>query len=335
MPKINPLISVIVPVYKVEQYLRRCVDSVLTQTYQNLEVVLVDDGSPDRCGAICDEYAKKDSRIGVIHQENRGLSAARNAGLDACTGQFVTFVDSDDYIERDLIQRLFDGIGDADLCGCGVIREEQSGEIISVTKTADRIALPGKNVLCQHYTGENGRLGIAAVAVWAKLYRKELWEGLRFYEGLMFEDMHIMPFLLGKCETARYIPYAGYHYLVTPGSITNNQNEQHQRKCYEDCFHIWVDHEALYQRQGWDDLLTQVDIVRAEKLIAHISKDKVPQGYEGWSKKLLHKTVAKLLTKPIGMRCKVRYGTFCLIGKNCYRLIKKYIGVRRNRGELI
>ena len=319
----NPLISVIVPVYKVERYLNRCVDSILAQTYQNLEIILVDDGSPDRCGAICDEYAKKDSRICVIHQENRGVSAARNTGLDACTGQFVTFVDSDDYIEQDLIQRLFDGIGDADLCGCGVIREEQSGEIISVTKTADRIALPGKNVLCQHYTGENGRLGIAAVAVWAKLYRKELWEQLRFCPGLMFEDIHLMPFLLSQCKQVRCIPYAGYHYLVTPGSITNNQNEQHQRKCYEDCFRIWVDHEALYQCQGWDDLLTQVDIDRVEKLIAHISKDKVPRGYEGWSKKLLHRTVVKLLTKPIGMSRKAYYVACCLLGSSGYRLLKK------------
>ena len=323
MPKINPLISVIVPVYKVEQYLRRCVDSVLTQTYQNLEVVLVDDGSPDKCGTICDEYAKKDRRIGVIHQENRGLSAARNAGLDVCTGEFVTFVDSDDYIEQDLIQRLFDGIGGADLCGGGLIREEQSGTIISVTRTAEQIALPGKNVLSQHYTGENGRLGIAAVAVWAKLYRKSLWEQLRFCPGLMFEDMHIMPFLLSKCTTAHYIPYAGYHYLVTPGSLTNEIDPQHLKICYKDCFRIWDDHEALYQCQGWYDLLTQVDIVRAEKLIAHISKDKVPQGYEGWSKKLLHKTVAKLLRKPIKMSRKVRYTAFCLLGSAGYRLVKK------------
>ena len=102
MNKEKPLISVIVPVYKVEQYLHRCVDSILAQTYTNLEIILIDDGSPDRSGEICDEYAAKDSRIRVIHQENAGVSAARNAGLDACTGDYLTFLDSDDYLDDTL-----------------------------------------------------------------------------------------------------------------------------------------------------------------------------------------------------------------------------------------
>ena len=116
MQKKNPLISVIVPVYKVEQFIHRCVDSILNQTYTNLEIILVDDGSPDRCGEICDEYAEKDSRIRVIHQKNGGPSAARNAGLDICTGEYIAFVDSDDYIEPDMLQQLLSGIGSADFC---------------------------------------------------------------------------------------------------------------------------------------------------------------------------------------------------------------------------
>ena len=103
----QPLISVIVPVYKVEKYLHRCVDSILNQTYRNLEIILVDDGSPDNCGAICDEYAAKDNRIRVIHQENTGVSAARNAGLEACTGEYVAFVDSDDYVDCALFSACY------------------------------------------------------------------------------------------------------------------------------------------------------------------------------------------------------------------------------------
>ena len=110
MEKTLPLISVIVPVYKVEPYLRRCIDSIRNQTYTNLEIILVDDGSPDNCGHICDEYAQKDKRILVIHQENGGLSAARNSGLARCTGAYIGFVDSDDCIHPEMYERLYKDI---------------------------------------------------------------------------------------------------------------------------------------------------------------------------------------------------------------------------------
>ena len=103
----NELISVIVPVYKVEPYLRRCIDSIISQTYHNLEIILVDDGSPDNCGAICDEYAEKDTRVRVIHKSNGGLSDARNAGLDIMTGDYVAFVDSDDWIDKQHLSSMY------------------------------------------------------------------------------------------------------------------------------------------------------------------------------------------------------------------------------------
>ena len=106
----EPLISIIVPVYRVESYLSRCVDSLLAQTYQNLEIILVDDGSPDQCPQICEDYAKKEERIHVIHQENRGLSGARNAGIDVAKGEYLAFVDSDDYVSDDYIQVMYDAI---------------------------------------------------------------------------------------------------------------------------------------------------------------------------------------------------------------------------------
>ena len=110
-----PLISVIVPVYNVEPYIRRCIDSILSQTFTDFELILVDDGSPDNCPAICDEYAKKDSRVHVIHQENRGLSAARNAGLDRMTGEYVTFVDPDDFVHPQYIEFLYQAVIDTGL----------------------------------------------------------------------------------------------------------------------------------------------------------------------------------------------------------------------------
>ena len=103
----NPLISVVVPIYNVEKYLERCVESLRSQTYENLEIILVDDGSPDGCPAICDAYVKKDARIQVIHQVNAGLSRARNAGIDIAGGEYIAFVDSDDYVAPDFIESLY------------------------------------------------------------------------------------------------------------------------------------------------------------------------------------------------------------------------------------
>lgn len=106
----TPLVSIIVPIYKVEPYLRRCVDSIVCQTYTNLEIILVDDGSPDTCPQICDEYANKDKRIVVIHKKNGGLSDARNAGLNSCKGEYISFIDSDDYVDYDFIESLIEPI---------------------------------------------------------------------------------------------------------------------------------------------------------------------------------------------------------------------------------
>ena len=117
----QPLISIIVPVYNAEQYLEKCVNSIINQTYTNLEIILVDDGSPDNCGAICDEYAKKDSRIKVIHKSNGGVSSARNRALECLTGEYVAFVDSDDYIHQDYINVLYNALSDGvDLSICAM-----------------------------------------------------------------------------------------------------------------------------------------------------------------------------------------------------------------------
>ena len=127
----NVKISIIVPVYKVEKYLDKCVNSIVGQTYKNLEIILVDDGSPDNCPAMCDEWAQKDSRIKVIHKKNGGLSSARNAGLDACTGDYIGFVDSDDWIEPDMYEYLLN-IGmknNADVSRCEFVIEAENSDI--------------------------------------------------------------------------------------------------------------------------------------------------------------------------------------------------------------
>ena len=127
----NPLISVIVPVYKAEKYLDKCVQSIVNQTYKNLEIILVDDGSPDNCPEMCDEWAKKDSRIKVIHKENGGVSSARNAGLDNSFGDYIGFVDSDDFIENDFYECLYDNLvengADISFCTFKTLDEKNRG----------------------------------------------------------------------------------------------------------------------------------------------------------------------------------------------------------------
>lgn len=182
--KDEKLISIIVPIYNVEQYLGECVDSILSQTYKNLEIILVDDGSPDNCGAICDEYAKKDKRIRVIHKENGGLSSARNAGLDVATGEYISFIDSDDYVSEKFIEVLYNLCkkNSADISECDFIKFDDKVEVIeSDIKVEKHSSIEmQKNI----YSSEC----VKTVVVWNKLYKRYIYEKLRFPEGKINED---------------------------------------------------------------------------------------------------------------------------------------------------
>ncbi|MGM9652767.1 MAG: glycosyltransferase family 2 protein [Eubacteriales bacterium] len=204
-------ISVIVPVYKVEPYLRKCVDSILNQTYRNLEVILVDDGSPDSCGAICEEYAAKDARVRVIHKPNGGLSDARNAGMDIMTGKYVAFVDSDDWIEAHMYHTLLTQLlrFDADIAMCDAAVEIQDGDTVSVTKAADYGSAP----FAERNTDAMRRFLRTSCAAWDKLYKAELFDDLRFPMGEINEDEAIMLRLLDRCKTVCYTGETCYHYV--------------------------------------------------------------------------------------------------------------------------
>ena len=207
----NDLISIIVPVYNVEPYLRKCVDSILAQTYTNLEVILVDDGSPDNCGAICDEYAARDERVRVIHKENGGLSDARNAGLNIMNGSYVAFVDSDDWIEPEMYKRLMSIMHryHADMAFGGVtddcIRE---GQYVSV-KTSDY----GETPCAEDAIAAMRRYFYGSWAAWDKLYRADLFRTIRYPVGEINEDEAIVLQLLDQCERVCYTNEVFYHYI--------------------------------------------------------------------------------------------------------------------------
>lgn len=211
-------ISVIVPVYKVEPYLRRCVDSILAQTYTNLEIILVDDGSPDNCPAICDEYAKKDSRVRVIHKENGGLSDARNAGLNICTGEYIAFVDSDDWIEPDMYEKLLANMIQfgTEMSVGGVSDDvEENGNYRSV-KVSDY----GDKTFAESNVEAMKRYFLGSWAAWDKLYKASLFDGIRYPVGEINEDEAIVLQLLEKCSKVVYTNDVCYHYIRRPDSIT-------------------------------------------------------------------------------------------------------------------
>lgn len=202
----QPLISIIVPVYKVEPYLRRCVDSILNQTYRNLEVILVDDGSPDNCGNICDAYAKQDSRVKVIHKENGGLSSARNAGMAASSGKYLSFVDSDDVLASDALEHMqhLAESENADIVIGNHIRFEDV--LPTLNEGEVKITIRNKEEAMQEFF-HNG------CAAWARLYRREIHHDILFPEGEINEDEAIVLHLLDRCNRIVYSSRVVYFYM--------------------------------------------------------------------------------------------------------------------------
>lgn len=210
----NENISVIIPVYKVEDYLDDCLRSVVAQSYPNLEIILVDDGSPDHCGAMCDAWAAKDRRIKVIHKENGGLSDARNAGLELATGKYISFVDSDDWLESEFYEKLLAALQKegADICACSIAS-----------------CFPDHTVTwgCPSYTVSDSEATLAMlyrdtsypVSALNKLYRRELWEEMRFPVGKICEDAFTTYQLVHRANRIVQLPEALYCYRIRPDSI--------------------------------------------------------------------------------------------------------------------
>ena len=218
----TPLISVIVPVYRVEEYLERCVKSILSQTYKNLEVILVDDGSPDQCPAICDACAEKDARVKVIHQENKGLSGARNAGINAASGEYLAFVDSDDYVSPHFIEELYQLLQDTG-CAIGQCRFSYvKGEGLVEEGDSAFCIYRGESLMEQLYGPEEK--ATCFVVAWNKLYRAELFKetGIRYPEGRIHEDEATTYRLFHEAKKLAFLDRALYgYYTKNGGSITS------------------------------------------------------------------------------------------------------------------
>ncbi|WP_407725158.1 glycosyltransferase family 2 protein [Ruminococcus sp. JL13D9] len=213
----NSKITVVVPVYKVEKYIKRCIDSILAQTFTEFELILVDDGSPDNCGKICDEYAEKDNRIHVIHKENGGLSDARNVGIDWAfensNSEWITFIDCDDWIHPRYLEALYDAVKKT---GCEIsicAYEETTGDNPQVDEShLEAEIVNTEDFFCEH--------NVNAVVAWGKLYKKELFREIRYPVGKLHEDEFTTYKLLFQYENCAFVNQPLYSYFINNAGIT-------------------------------------------------------------------------------------------------------------------
>lgn len=213
-----PLISVVVPVYNVEKYLNRCVESIKNQTYENLEIILVDDGSPDKCPKLCDDFKKNDKRIKVIHKKNGGLSDARNRGIDIAKGKYITFIDSDDYVKKEYVELLYHTLKkfNSDISICSHSVEYENGSIIDKSCNIEK-AYSKEEALENMMYGKN-----IDTSSWGKLFKIELFNKIRFPINRLFEDSATTYLLFDLAEKISYSGKSMYFYEIRNDSITSS-----------------------------------------------------------------------------------------------------------------
>lgn len=247
MPYEKPLLSIIVPVYDVERYLPKCMDSILAQTFTDFELILVDDGSPDNCPALCDAAAAKDARIRVIHQKNGGLSAARNAGLDAARGAWIGFVDSDDYIAPEMYEAMYHAVQStgADLALCDYAEVDEAGAPCqSMHIRLEKKDFTGRDLL------KNATDSMIQPA-WNKLFRRDVFAQLRYPEGKLNEDLFLIPEICLNTQKAVVVPKALYYYVQRGGSIMNGNKTLRHFDAAEAAQRYW---DCLVENAAYDAL---------------------------------------------------------------------------------
>ncbi len=248
------LISVIIPVYNVRAYLKSCLDSVFSQTYTNLEILLVDDGSTDGSSDLCDSFEKTDSRVRVIHQKNRGLSGARNRGIEAAAGDWLTFVDSDDRIRPDYCRVLHDLLtfhqADMSICNFAVVSE--TGEEIPRTSPLKKETLSGYEALgkLQEY------YAVYYTTAWAAMYRRALFDNLRFREGRLHEDEYLIHHMFHACRRVAVTDEVLYDYIQHEGTIMKELSVRRLDGTEALCERYWFYRELGMDEyaQGMDDI---------------------------------------------------------------------------------
>lgn len=246
-------ISVIVPVYNVEKYLHRCIDSIIHQTYQNLEIILIDDGSPDNCGNICDEYAHKDRRIKVVHKENGGLSDARNVGIENATGMYLAFLDSDDWVHNTYIEVLYNLLTnyEADISVCNFYKVSSSDNLSGLSQNSHGI-ITYTNLEALHQLYDENYLQM--IVAWGKLFNKKLFEGIIFPVGKIHEDEFLVYKVLYRASKIVYTSEQLVFYFQRPESIVG---EGFKLKNRLDALEAHEERNQFYREIGANNLVAK------------------------------------------------------------------------------
>ena len=323
-----PIISVIVPVYKVEKYLDRCVKTILAQTFKDFELILVDDGSPDGCPEMCDIWAEKDDRISVIHQENQGLSAARNAGINAAVGSYLTFVDSDDWISPYMLENLFSLIrnNNADISVCGLLKTSQ--ETVPFHKTEGKTQLYSRDEFMDIILKINSNRTIHYAC--GKLFKKEVLDSRHFPVGMLNEDVEGTFKAVMRSERIVETSAAYYFYFCNSESITRERFGKNYL-CLTD---VWRRVLAVSKKcvpQYTDKVLfnlRRMDFTILTQSILHGDgeTDRQYKNELAFCLKRLRKNTGRLLRGPMVFRRKlavVAVSCFYYPIRCCYRIMRK------------
>lgn len=312
-----PRISIIIPVYNVEKYIRTCIDSILRQTYTDYEIIIVDDGSTDQTGLICDEYERLNAKIHVMHQENQGQSAARNLAIHMACGEYITFIDGDDWISDDYLEQMIAAIdktgADVSICGLKFFND---GEMpVFVQKNTYRYdMMPGRDVCIRYYQ----MIPIITVGPSGKLFRSELLENIRFPEGKIYEDQGTIPRLLYLANNVAFIAESElYACCIRTGSTTHSD---FSARIFEDvwnvnlCYHFFCnmgDSELMQYSHRFEVVLQAKYVVQAHRYHA---AEQIPCQYR-----------MKLIDALRIIRAETKYDTFSWYLSLVYpKLVKPY-----------
>ena len=323
----GPLITVIVPVYRVEDYLPRCVDSILGQTYEKLEVILVDDGSDDACPQICDDYARRDARVQVIHQKNKGISEARNAGIDRSTGELLTFVDSDDHLHSRMIEILYEQLcaHDADIAVCEIERVFSLERVEKPLSAVSAAVYSGLEAIASFYPG----LQMHRIMTPCKLFVRKIFDNNRFRPGVICEDNYIIHHLYFTAQKVVFIDQKLYYYSVRSGSIMHSA---YNLKSLDDIGAV-EDRLSFLAGKAGPALMTAAYIDYLEKLIMHYYqlRSSLPNNKDA-SDMLRHKFRTayreSLLRPRLSAAKKLKYGVF-KVSAGLYKLLNKTVSLIR------
>lgn len=322
----NPLVSIIVPVYNVEKYLKKCIQSIINQTYKNLEIILVDDGSSDNSGKICDEFAQKDNRIKVIHKTNGGLSDARNAGLDVMSGEWVSFIDSDDFVSPYYIENLYylAFLNGSDIAINSYKRFKDKSEDFIFKKITDEdiLVYDSRQAIENMLYVKNFTVSAAC-----KIFKKKLFFETRFPKGKIYEDLYTIPLVISKTDKVVFCDIKDYFYLQRDDSITEEIKEEN--------FMIFDVISKLESKFDDKDIKNALLYHKAISSLVFLKHSLFLNGGNDISKKLKNNITSNIKTilfnKKFPIKVKIASLILCVFGTKTYLLTYSFFNLVKNK----